>query len=81
MSEYTMKIDSANNTLTVDVTAHFDFFEDFDGNEQCNILLKSAQIVHGNRRREVLPLLTEEQQDFICKEIIRQENQNFQEYF
>lgn len=81
MSVYTMKIDSANNTLNVEVTAVFDFFEDFDGHEQCNTHLNSVQIVHGNRRREVLPLLTKEQRDFIFEEIVRQEDQKYQDFF
>ena len=70
---YTVEIYGDNNSFTVEATVYYDPVEDWlTGRVYYNTMLDSVKLVHGNRRREVLPILTEEQQQQIINSIDQQ---------
>ena len=61
-----------NNNFTVEVEYELEPSEDwYPGRVKYNINLTSAMLVHGNRRREVIELLTEKQIQHVIEEIKR----------
>ena len=75
---YTIEIYGENNSFKVEAIADYEPCEDWlTGKVTYQTCLDSVKLVHGNRRREVLPILTEEQQKHIVKQI---DESNLYEY-
>lgn len=78
---YTVEILGENNTFTIEATAGYDPVEDWiTGRVSYQTYVDTATLVHGNRRRDVTDLLTNEQQEQIVKEIDRCNLADKQEY-
>ena len=67
---YTVTISGENNSFTVEATPEYEPIEDWLSNRVIyRTHLDSVKLVHGNRRREILPLLTKIQTEQIIAEI------------
>ena len=69
---YTVEIYGENNTFKIEATAGYDPIEDWiTGRVTYQTFVDTAMLIHGNRRRDVTELLTEEQRKQITDEIDR----------
>ena len=76
---YTVEIWGENNSFTVEAQIDFEPFENWiDGRMYYQPFLVSVKLVHGDRRREVVDIISEEQADYIIKEIFRINQEEFE---
>ena len=76
MSEYFLNLYKGDKPITLEVTVEWDSCENWStGDVQWKMVLDSVILVHGKRRREVLPILTEQQKKDII-DCIEQENRD-----
>ena len=67
---YTVEVYGENNTFTIEATACYEPYEDWlTGKVTYQPYVDKAWLVHGNRRRDVTDLLTEEQEKQIIDKI------------
>lgn len=78
---YTVTIHGENNSFTVEAIPEYEPIEDWLSNRVIyRTHLDSVKLVHGNRRREVLPILTAVQKKHLISEIDRINCEDWYEY-
>lgn len=70
-----------DHTFQIEATVYPEYYEDYDGRIiGCDIIVDSAKLVFGSRKREVIDLLTERQVEHIIEQVNEQLEQAYQDH-